>query len=208
MALSFRIRRKKKTPDQNINVQNALEIIGSKPVVLIGLMGAGKTSVGRYLARKLSLPFNDADFEIEKAAGLSISEIFEKHGEEYFRTGERRVIRRLMGEGAKVLATGGGAFMCERTRLLIQELGLAVWLKADIDVLMRRVSRRDTRPLLRTEDPQAVMQALMDQRYPIYGEADVVVQSRDVPHDVIVDEIIEGIGKLPKTDNSISPPQK
>jgi len=184
-------------PEQNLNTQNALKIIGERPVVLIGLMGAGKTSVGRFLARKLSLPFSDADLEIEKAAGMSIAEIFEKHGEEYFRTGERRVIRRLMGEGAKILATGGGAFMCDRTRELILDEGIAVWLKADIDVLMRRVSRRDTRPLLRAEDPRAVMQSLLDQRYPVYEHAQVTVQSRDVPHDVIVDEIVEGIAKLP-----------
>ena len=197
MALSFRIRRKKNMPEQNLNTQNALKIIGERPVVLIGLMGAGKTSVGRFLARKLSLPFSDADLEIEKAAGMSIAEIFEKHGEEYFRTGEHRVIRRLMGEGAKILATGGGAFMCDRTRELILDEGIAVWLKADIDVLMRRVSRRDTRPLLRAEDPRAVMQSLLDLRYPVYEHAQVTVQSRDVPHDVIVDEIVEGIAKLP-----------
>ena len=208
MALSFGIRRKKKPNTHSANVQNALNMIGDKPVVLIGLMGAGKTSVGRFLARRLALPFADADLEIEKAAGMSVSEIFEKHGEDYFRTGERRVIRRLMGEGAQILATGGGAFMCDQTRELIKKGGISVWLNADIDVLMRRVLRRDTRPLLQTEDPQAVMQALIDQRYPIYGEAKVMVKSRDVPHDVIVDEIVDAIGKLAEAKDLTSPDQK
>lgn len=198
MVVSFGFRRKKKAAEQDILVQNALANIGDKTVVLIGLMGAGKTSVGRFLSRKLDLPFSDADLEIEKAAGMTVSEIFEKHGETYFRTGERRVIRRLMDSGAQILATGGGAFMCDETRDLIKDRGISVWLKADLDVLMRRVMRRDTRPLLRTEDPEGVMRDLMETRYPIYGEADHMIQSRDVPHDVIVNEIIEALAEGPQ----------
>ena len=196
MAISFGFRRKKKPADNKQFLKAALDNIGSRPVVLIGLMGAGKTSVGRFLARKLELPFADADLEIEKAAGMSVSEIFEKHGEEYFRAGEGRVIERLMGSGAQILATGGGAFMCDETRDLIKAQGISVWLNAELDVLMRRVSRRDTRPLLRTEDPRAIMQALIDQRYPVYRQANVAVLSRDVPHEVIVDEIIEALAKI------------
>ena len=196
MAISFGFRRKKKPTDNEQDIKGALEKIGGKPVVLIGLMGAGKTSVGRFLARRLGLPFADADLEIEKAAGMSVSEIFEIHGEEYFRAGERRVIERLIGTGAQILATGGGAFMCGETRELIKTRGIPVWLSAELDVLMRRVSRRDTRPLLQTEDPRAVMQGLIDERYPIYGQARVKVQSRDVPHETIVNEIIEALAKL------------
>jgi len=193
MVVSFGFRRKRKVAEQDLVVQRALDNIADRPVVLIGLMGAGKTSVGRFLARKMGLPFADADQEIEKAAGMSVAEIFEKHGEEYFRNGERRVIERIMGDGAQILATGGGAFMCDETRELIKEHGISVWLKADLDVLMRRVMRRDTRPLLHTADPGSVMQSLMDERYPVYREADISVQSRDVPHEVIVGEIIQAL---------------
>lgn len=195
MALSFGFRRRKKASDLDQNAKAALARIADRPVVLIGLMGAGKTSVGRILAHDLGLNFVDADNEIEKAAGMSITDIFDKHGEEYFRNGERRVIARLMGNGAQVLATGGGAFMSEETRNVIQENGISVWLKADLDVLMRRVLRRNTRPLLLTDDPQAVMQSLLTERYPVYSEADITVQSRDVPHQVIVDEIIKALGE-------------
>ncbi len=195
MALSFGFRRQKKAGDLDQKAKTALARIAGRPVVLIGLMGAGKTSVGRVLAHDLGLEFADADNEIEKAAGMSVTEIFDKHGQEYFRKGERRVIRRLLGKGAQILATGGGAFMDEKTRKLIKETGISVWLKADLDVLMRRVMRRNTRPLLQTDDPEAVMKSLLDERYPVYSEADITVQSRDVPHQVIVDEIIKALGE-------------
>ena len=161
--------------------------------MLIGLMGAGKTAVGRRVATRLGLKFVDADTEIEQAAGKSISEIFADHGEAYFRNGERRVISRLLGDGPQVLATGGGAYMDESTRAVISEAGVSVWLKGDLNVLMERVLRRDHRPLLKTEDPEAVMQRLMDERYPVYASADITVMSRDVPHEVIVAEIIDAL---------------
>jgi shikimate kinase len=163
--------------------------------VLIGLMGAGKTAVGRRLANRLELSFVDADTEIEVAAGASISEIFAEHGEAYFRQGERKVIARLLETGPQVLATGGGAFMNADTRANIKAHGLSVWLKADIKVLMKRVGRRDNRPLLAGGDPEKVMKSLMEQRYPIYAEADVTVESRDVPHDVMVSVVIDALAE-------------
>jgi shikimate kinase len=158
-------------------------------------MGCGKSAVGRRLAAKLALPFVDADEEIEKAAGQSIEDIFAEHGEAYFRDGERKVIARLLRSSPQVLATGGGAFMCEETRQAIAEGGVSVWLKADLPVLMRRVAKRDNRPLLKTGDPEAVMRELMDARYPVYAKADIVVESRDVPHDSIVVDILELLGR-------------
>jgi shikimate kinase len=171
------------------------EALGPRSIVLIGLMGAGKTAVGRRLANRLDLPFIDADTEIELAAGASVSEIFAEHGEAYFRQGERKVIARLLENGPQVLATGGGAYMNADTRANIKAHGLSVWLKADIKVLMKRVGRRDNRPLLTAGDPEKVMKKLMEQRYPIYAEADVTVESRDVPHDVIVGAVIDAIAK-------------
>ncbi len=180
------------------------EALGARSVVLIGLMGAGKTAIGRRLASRLGLKFVDADNEIERAAGKSISEIFADHGEPYFRDGERRVIARLLRSGPQVLATGGGAYMDETTRSTISKRGVSVWLKADLDVLMERVSRRDHRPLLKTDDPKAVMRSLMDeQRYPVYSSADVTVMSRDIPHEVMVGEIITLLDKhLSKTSGA------
>jgi len=167
--------------------------LGPRSIVLIGLMGAGKTAVGRRLANRLELPFIDADNEIEVAAGACISEIFAEHGETYFRQGERKVIARLLENGPQVLATGGGAYMSPETRANIKAHGLSVWLKADIKVLMKRVGRRDNRPLLAAGDPEKVMKKLMEERYPIYAEADVTVESRDVPHDVIVGAVIDAL---------------
>lgn len=172
--------------------------LGERPLVLIGLMGAGKSAIGKRLAATLDLAFADADHEIEKAAGKSINEIFEEHGEAYFRDGERRVIARLLDGGGKVIATGGGAFMHEETRRRIAEAGISVWLKADLDLLMHRVGRRDTRPLLRTSDPRAVMEALITERYPVYALADITVMSRDVAHETIVGEIIEALAHCTK----------
>ena len=164
-----------------------------RSIVLIGLMGAGKTTIGRRLASQLNLPFHDADHEIEAAAGCSVSEIFARHGEPAFRDGERRVIARLLDGPRHVLATGGGAFMNEQTRALIREKGLSVWLRADLDLLMERVSRRQNRPLLKTGNPRATMERLMNERYPIYAEADIVVDSTGAPHDHIVHDVIKAI---------------
>jgi shikimate kinase len=167
--------------------------LGQRSVVLVGMMGAGKSSVGRRLAARLGIPFVDADTEIEKAAGMSIPEIFNKHGEAYFRAGESRVIARLLEGGPQVLATGGGAFMNPDTRAMIHAKGVSVWLRATLDVLTRRIKRRGDRPLLKTADPVETLRRLIDERYPTYAEADLTVESRDVPHDTIVDEIVEGL---------------
>ena len=167
--------------------------LGRRSVVLVGMMGAGKSSVGRRLAARVGIPFIDADVEIEKAAGMTVAEIFSAQGEDYFRAGEMRVIARLLESGPQVLATGGGAFMNAETRAAIRAKGLSVWLRATIDVLVRRVKRRGDRPLLKTADPVETLRQLMDERYPIYAESAVIVESRDVPHETIVDEIIEGL---------------
>ena len=185
----------RKRTETGARLKATKDALGSRSIVLIGLMGAGKTAVGRRVATRLGLKFVDADTEIERAAGKSISEIFADHGEAYFRNGERRVIARLLGDGPQVLATGGGAYMDKNTRELISEVGISVWLKADLKVLMDRVVRRDHRPLLKTENPQAVMQRLMDERYPVYASADITVISRDVPHEVIVAEIVDALQK-------------
>lgn len=167
--------------------------LGMRSIVLVGMMGAGKSSIGRRLAKKLDLPFVDADAEIELAAGMPITDIFEHHGEEYFRSGEARVIARLLEQGRRVLATGGGAFMNPATRDLIGAKGISVWLKAEPDVLLRRIRRRSDRPLLRTPDPEATLKRLIEERYPVYTETDVTIHSRDVPHEIIVDEIIGAV---------------
>lgn len=165
---------------------------------MVGLMGCGKSAIGRRLASQLKLPFVDADDEIEAAAGKSIGEIFADHGEAHFRDGERKVIARLLSDGPQVLATGGGAYMNAETRAAIADDGASVWLKADLPVLMRRVGRRDHRPLLQQPNPEGVMRKLMTERYPVYAEADLTVESRDVPHDLIVSEIIQRLAQLPK----------
>lgn len=167
--------------------------LGTHPIVLVGLMGAGKTSVGRRLAEKLAIPFIDADHEIEAAAGKSIAEIFADHGEAYFREGERRVIQRLIRNGAQVLATGGGAYMNEETRARIQDHGISIWLKASLPLLMKRVLKRQDRPLLKTGDPEAVMKDLIEKRYPVYGLADITVESRDVQHGQMVNDVIRAL---------------
>jgi len=167
--------------------------LGRRSVVLVGMMGAGKSSIGRRLAARLGIPFVDADTEIEKAAGMSIAEIFQAHGESYFRAGETRVIARLLEGGPQVLATGGGAFMNADTRASIRVKAISVWLRATLDVLARRIRRRGDRPLLQNTDPVETLRRLIDERYPVYAEADLIVESREVPHDTIVDEIIEGL---------------
>src|SRR5437660_9080058 len=173
-----------------------LATLGTRLIVLVGMMGAGKSTIGRRLAARLGLPFLDADSEIEAAAGMSIPDIFEAHGEPQFRDGEARVIARLLESGPAVLATGGGAFMREETRNRIGAKAVSVWLKADADIIMRRVRRRADRPLLRTTDPAATVGRLIEEREPVYQHADLTVWSRDVPHEKIVDECIEGLHAL------------
>src|SRR6202165_2038621 len=173
------------------------EALGRRSIVLVGMMGAGKTSIGRRVAARLGIPFVDADVEIEQAAGMSIADIFAAHGEPYFRAGEARVIARLLDHGPQVLATGGGAFINVQTRANIRDKAVSVWLKAELDVLTRRLRRRNDRPLLKTDDPVATLANLLAERDPIYGEADVTVISREISHDVIVGEIIAAVcGKL------------
>jgi len=164
--------------------------LGKRSIVLVGLMGCGKSSVGKRLAFRLGLPFVDADEEIERAAGKTINDIFADHGEAHFRDGERKVIARLLRNGPQVLATGGGAFIHSETRERIRERGISIWLRADLPVLMRRVMKRDTRPLLRDGSPEETMRKLIEARYPIYAEADMTVDSRDEPHDLAVNEIV------------------
>tara|TARA_R110000868_G_scaffold48908_9_gene158196 strand:+ start:2346 stop:2939 length:594 start_codon:yes stop_codon:yes gene_type:complete len=170
-----------------------------RSIVLVGLMGAGKTTVGRRLAQRLGLDFVDADIEIERAAGETIPEIFEHRGEAAFREGERRVIARLLDEGPKVLATGGGAFMDPTTRQNITARGISIWLRADLDVLMRRVSRRNNRPLLKQGDPRATMERLINERYPVYAAADITVESIEGPHETVVDDVITHLNTYRQT---------
>lgn len=167
--------------------------LGKRCVVLIGMMGAGKSTIGRRMAARLRLPFLDADTEIEAAAGMSIPEIFEAHGEPHFRDGEARVIARLLEAGPSVIATGGGAFMREETRDRVRAKAVSIWLKADADVIMKRVRRRSDRPLLQNADPEGTVSRLLGEREPVYRTADLTILSRDVPHDRIVDECIEAL---------------
>ncbi|MFO1128511.1 MAG: shikimate kinase [Rhodospirillales bacterium] len=167
----------------------------ARPIVLIGLMGAGKTSVGRRLAKRLGVAFVDSDDEIVKAAGCSVQEIFTRFGEPAFREGERRVIARLLAEPPQVMATGGGAFLDPATRERIRTHGSSVWLKADLDVLVKRTEGRPGRPLLNTGDPRSVLARLMTLRYPIYALADVTVESEDVPIELTVDKVAAAVAR-------------
>ncbi|MBT3395800.1 MAG: shikimate kinase [Alphaproteobacteria bacterium] len=161
-------------------------------VVLIGLMGSGKTSIGRRLAARLGIQFIDADTEIEAAAGSSIHDIFELHGEQAFRDGERRVIARLLDGPVHVLATGGGAFMTDETRARISDSAVSVWMRASLDTLVKRVERsRTRRPLLEAGDPREILSALVDERYPVYGEADIIVETGEGPHEPVVESIVQ-----------------
>ena len=180
--------------------------LSGRSIVLVGMMGAGKTSVGRRLAAKLGLPFIDADAEIEAGAQMSVPEIFARFGEAYFRDGERKVIARLMADGQKVLATGGGAFMNEATRQRIAERGVSIWLKPDFDTLMRRVRKRTNRPLLQTADPEETVRKLLAERSPIYGLADLTIESRDGPHETVVDAIISALSRHPLGEAGAAPP--
>lgn len=172
--------------------------LAGRSVTLVGMMGAGKTSVGRRLASALELPFVDADNEIEAVADMTVSEIFAKFGEAYFRSGEQRVIARLLEGGQKVLATGGGAWMNAETREKIAAGGVSVWLKADVDVLLRRVRKRGGRPLLATPDPEGTLRRLIDERYPVYALADLSIISRDAPHEQTVADLLEALARLDK----------
>lgn len=169
------------------------ERLGGRSVVLVGMMGAGKTSVGRRLAQRLGLGFVDADAEIERAAGLTIPEIFATHGEAFFRAGERRVVARLLEAGPQVLATGGGAWMDEETRVRIAARGVSVWLRADVDLIMRRVRKRANRPLLRTADPEATVRELLAEREPVYAQADITIRSSDTPHEAVVVDVVAAL---------------
>ena len=160
---------------------------------MVGMMGAGKSSIGRRLASRLGLPFVDADSEIEIAAKATIPEIFDRHGEAYFRDGERRVIQRLLDGKPKVLATGGGAFIHPETRDAIKKAAVSIWLKADRDLLLSRVKRRSNRPLLKDGDSAETIERLIAERYPVYAEADVHVQSRDIAHDVVIDDLLTAL---------------
>ena len=164
-----------------------------KSIALIGLMGAGKSTVGRRLARRIGLPFVDADREIEAAAGLSVAEIFERYGEAHFRDGERRVLRRLIEGPPRVIATGGGAFMDDETRALILAHCIAVWLDAEVEILAERVSRRDHRPLLKGKDPRVQLRKLAEARAPIYAEAHLTIRSGALPHEKMVDHIVAAL---------------
>ncbi|MEA2783478.1 MAG: shikimate kinase [Rhodospirillaceae bacterium] len=169
------------------------DMLPRKTIVLVGLMGAGKSCIGKRLATRLNIPFVDADQQIEQAAGCSVSEIFAKHGEAAFRDGERRVIARLLGEPPHVLATGGGAFMDSRTRGLIRERAISIWLRADLDLLLRRVSRRNDRPLLQVADPRQKLAELAALRDPVYAEADITVDSADGPPDATLERVMAAL---------------
>ncbi len=191
------------TPEADI-----VAALGKRLVVLVGMMGAGKSTIGRRLAARLRLPFIDADTEIEAAAGMSIPEIFEVHGEPHFRDGEARVIARLLESGPAVLATGGGSFMREDTRRRIGDKAVSIWLKADVDIIMRRVRRRADRPLLQTADPEATVTRLISEREPVYQYANLTIASREVPHDKIVDECVQALhaylcGEAAKTSSDV-----
>ncbi len=177
-------------------IDRVLSHLGSRSIVLVGMMGAGKTSIGRRLANLLHLPFLDADTEIEKAANLTIPEIFEHYGEAHFREGEERVLARLLASGPAVVATGGGAFMSEETRQRCRENGITIWLKADVPVLLERVRKKSNRPLLNHPDQGEVMRRLLADREPIYRLADIMVASREGPHQAVIAEIVNALDAL------------
>ena len=177
------------------NTADLLAGLGSRSVVFVGLMGAGKTAIGRRVAAILGLPFTDSDHEIESVSRMTIPDLFERYGEAEFRSLEQRVIVRVLESGPQVLSTGGGAFMNGQTRDAIASYGLSVWLKADVDTLLERVSKKQNRPLLKDSDPRAVLEKLMAERYPVYALADVTVATRDERKEVIAGEVIEAIGR-------------
>ena len=178
---------------ENEQIERVLTRLGKRCIVLVGMMGAGKTSIGRRLANLLHLPFLDADSEIEKAANLTIPEIFANYGEAEFREGEKRVVARLLAGGPAVIATGGGAFMNEETRERCRAEGVTIWLKADVPVLLERVRKKGNRPLLAREDPESVLRNLLAEREPIYALADITIASREGPHQAVVGEIVAAL---------------
>lgn len=169
--------------------------LGRRAVVLVGMPGSGKSSIGRRLAQWLGLPFADADAEIEQAAGMSVTDIFASRGEAEFRAGEARVIARLINERPRVIATGGGAFMNPETRALIGARAVSIWLKAEIPVLLRRVKRKSDRPLLHAADPEAALRRLLSERESAYAEADIVIPSHEGPHEAVVDAIVAALDR-------------
>ena len=179
-------------------VERAKAVLGKRNLVFVGLMGAGKSAIGRLTASALGIPFVDSDHEIERVSRMTISELFAAYGEDEFRALEARVIKRLLNSGPRVVSTGGGAYINERTRRHIKRSGLSLWLNADLDVLWERVNKRDTRPLLKTENPKQTLENLMKARYPIYAEADLSVLSRDVKIEVMVEEVLTAISSLQK----------
>ncbi|MDK1490472.1 shikimate kinase [Sinorhizobium sp. 7-81] len=172
--------------------------LGKRNLVFIGLMGAGKSAIGRLTAQALGVPFIDSDHEIERVSRMTISELFAAYGEEEFRALEARVLKRLLRSGPRVVSTGGGAYINERSRRQIKKGGVTIWLNAELDVLWERVSKRDTRPLLKTENPKQTLENLMRARYPIYAEADLTVLSRDVKKEMIVEEVLTAIADRQK----------
>jgi shikimate kinase len=192
-------------PITSVSPGNVAQALGDRNVVFIGLMGAGKTAIGRKVASRLGLPFTDSDHEIEEAARMAIPDLFEQYGEQEFRALEERVMQRLLKEGNRVISTGGGAFINPGIREAISQSAISVWLKADLDTLMARVAKRKNRPLLNTADPRAVMQGLMSARYPIYAMADITVTTRDAHRDIITSEVLEALAAfLNRNDNAAS----
>ncbi|PHR22362.1 MAG: shikimate kinase [Hoeflea sp.] len=188
-------------PEQDI--ETARRVLGQRNLVFVGLMGAGKSAIGRLVAQMLEIPFVDSDQEIERVSRMSIPELFEAYGEPEFRALEARVIKRLLKTGPRVLSTGGGAFMNDTTRTMVLRNGLSVWLKADLDVLWARVSKRDSRPLLKTANPRQTLSDLLDQRYPVYGQADVTVWSRDEDKEVIASETVMALARLDRGQDTV-----
>ena len=178
--------------------ERAKLVLGKRNLVFIGLMGAGKSAIGRLTAQALGIPFVDSDHEIERVSRMTISDLFARYGEEEFRALETRVLKRLLRSGPRVVSTGGGAYINERTRRHIKKQGLSIWLNAELDVLWERVNKRDTRPLLKTENPKQTLENLMHARYPIYAEADLTVVSRDVKKEVMVEEVLAALAAMPK----------
>lgn len=188
------------TPEAKANCETVRELIGQRSIVLVGLMGAGKSAVGRKVAAMLELPFIDADIEIETVSSMTIPELFAQYGEPEFRALEKRVVSRLLKSGPQVLATGGGAFINDSTRQAIKRRGISVWLSADLDLLMDRVSRRQNRPLLKDPDPRGVMRRLMDERYPVYQKANIEVPSRDISKEEMAADVVASIAAYLKAD--------
>ena len=189
-------------PEQDI--EKARHVLGRRNLVFVGLMGAGKSAIGRLVAQMLGIPFVDSDHEIERVSRMTIPELFEAYGEPEFRALEARVIKRLLKTGPRVLSTGGGAFMNDTTRAMVLANGLSVWLKADLEVLWTRVSKRDSRPLLKTANPKQTLSDLLDQRYPVYAKADVTVQSRDDDKDIIAAETVMALARLDSRQETVS----